>query len=38
MRIVNEHLQKIYDSVLNGEMDETAGFGEAAFLAKTMVA
>jgi 5-methyltetrahydrofolate--homocysteine methyltransferase len=31
---MNEHLQKIYDSVLNGEMDETAGHVEAALNAK----
>jgi 5-methyltetrahydrofolate--homocysteine methyltransferase len=30
MQNMNEHLQKIYDSVLNGDMDETAGFVEAA--------
>ncbi len=27
---MDEHLQKIYDSVLNGDMDETAGFVQAA--------
>lgn len=31
---MNEHLQKIYDSVLNGDMDETAGFVEAALNAQ----
>ena len=31
---MNEHLQKIYDSVLNGDMDETAGFVEAALSAQ----
>jgi 5-methyltetrahydrofolate--homocysteine methyltransferase len=27
---MNEHLQKIYDSILNGDMDETAGHVQAA--------
>ena len=31
---MNEHLQKIYDSVLNGDMDETAGHVEAALNAQ----
>jgi len=31
---MNEHLQKIYDSVLNGDMDETAGYVEAALSAQ----
>jgi 5-methyltetrahydrofolate--homocysteine methyltransferase len=31
---MNEHLQKIYDSVINGEMDETAGHVEAALSAQ----
>ena len=31
---MDEHLQKIYDSVLNGDMDETAGFVQAALNAQ----
>ena len=31
---MEEHLQKIYDSVLNGDMDETAGYVDAALSAQ----